>query len=98
MSISPNTEKSSKIINFSLVGPVPDISKKLINDLITTYNEDLVSDNHKLTEATSKFIDDRLQIVTNDLRGVDKNLERYKVQNNITDVTQKRISFRKCRR
>ena len=93
LSISPNTEKSSKIINFSLVGPVPDISKKLINDLITTYNEDLVSDNHKLTEATSKFIDDRLQIVTNDLRGVDKNLERYKVQNNITDVTSEANIF-----
>ncbi|WP_313252377.1 polysaccharide biosynthesis tyrosine autokinase [Empedobacter sp.] len=93
LSISPNSEKSSKIINFSLVGPVPDISKKLINDLITTYNEDLVSDNHKLTEATSKFIDDRLQIVTNDLRGVDKNLERYKVQNNITDVTSEANIF-----
>ena len=93
LSISPNTEKSSKIINFSLVGPVPEISKKVINDLIITYNEDLVNDNHKLTEATSKFIDDRLQIVTNDLRGVDKNLERYKVQNNITDVTSEANIF-----
>lgn len=93
LAIDPNSEKSSKIINFSLVGPVPEISKKVINDLIINYNKDIVGDNHKLTEATSKFIDDRLQIVTNDLRGVDKNLERYKVQNNITDVTSEANIF-----
>ena len=93
LGISPNSDKNSKIINFSLVGPVPEISKKVIDDLIITYNSDLVNDNHKLTEATSKFINSRLEIVTNDLRGVDKNLEQYKVSNNITDVTSEANIF-----
>ena len=93
LGISPNSDKNSKIINFSLVGPIPEISKKVIDDLIITYNSDLVNDNHKLTEATSKFINSRLEIVTNDLRGVDKNLEQYKVSNNITDVTSEANIF-----
>ena len=93
LGISPNSDKNSKIINFSLIGAVPEISKKIIDDLIITYNSDLVNDNHKLTEATSKFINSRLEIVTNDLRGVDKNLEQYKVSNNITDVTSEANIF-----
>ncbi|WP_313304476.1 polysaccharide biosynthesis tyrosine autokinase [Empedobacter sp.] len=93
LAIDPNSEKSSKIINFSLVGPVPEISKKVINDLIINYNKDIVGDNHKLTEATSKFIDSRLAIVSGDLDGVDKQLEQYKQSNNITDVTSEANIF-----
>ena len=93
LSIDPNSEKSSKIINFSLVGPVPEISKKVINDLIINYNKDIVGDNHKLTEATSKFIDSRLAIVSGDLHGVDKQLEQFKQSNNITDVTSEASIF-----
>ena len=93
LSIDPNSEKSSKIINFSLVGPVPEISKKVINDLIINYNKDIVGDNQKLTEATSKFIDSRLAIVSGDLHGVDKQLEQFKQSNNITDVTSEANIF-----
>lgn len=93
LAIEPNGDKSSKIINFSLVGPVPEISKKVINDLIINYNKDIVGDNHKLTEATSKFIDSRLAIVSGDLHGVDKQLEQFKQSNNITDVTSEANIF-----
>ncbi|HBX63591.1 MAG TPA: tyrosine protein kinase [Flavobacteriaceae bacterium] len=91
--IEPNSDKNSKIINFNLVGSIPEISKQFIDDLIKQYNLDLVSDNNKLTEATSKFIDSRLAIVTGDLKGVDKNLERYKQRNDITDVTSEANIF-----
>lgn len=85
--IEPNSESSSKIINFSLIGSVPEISKIIINDLVTTYNNDIVEDDRKLTQATSKFIDSRLEIVSKDLTNSDKNIENYKVKNNITDIS-----------
>ena len=85
--IEPNSEKSSKIINFSLVGASPEISKTVINDLINIYNSDIVEDDHKLTQATSKFINSRLEIVSKDLSDSDKNIEDYKVKNNITDIS-----------
>lgn len=87
IAIEPNSESSSKIINFELVGAVPEISKTIINDLINTYNSDILEDDHKLTQTTSKFIDSRLEIVSKDLNNSDKNIEDYKVQNNITDIS-----------
>ncbi|KAF5272338.1 hypothetical protein FQR65_LT17465 [Abscondita terminalis] len=36
-------------------------------ELINQYNTDLTEDKHKLTRATSKFIGDRLAIITGDL-------------------------------
>lgn len=93
LSIDPNSDKTSKIINFSIVGAVPEISKKIINDLIDTYNKDILYDNNRLTEATSKFINNRLKIISVDLSGVDRSLEQYKVNNKITDVTSEASIF-----
>ncbi|GGE91634.1 capsular exopolysaccharide family [Chishuiella changwenlii] len=84
--IEPNSESSSKIINFSLIGAVPEISKIVINDLVTAYNNDIVEDEQKLTQTTSKFINSRLEIVSKDLSDSDKNIEDYKVKNKITDI------------
>jgi capsular exopolysaccharide synthesis family protein len=85
--IDPNKESSSKIINFSLVGSLPEISKKTVDDLINVYNNDIVEDEYKLTQATSKFIESRLDIVSKDLGNADKNIEDYKIKNNITDIS-----------
>ncbi|WP_313581515.1 polysaccharide biosynthesis tyrosine autokinase [Chishuiella sp.] len=93
LSIDPNSDKTSKIINFSIIGAVPEISKKIINDLIDTYNKDILYDNNRLTEATSKFINNRLKIISVDLSGVDRSLEQYKVNNKITDVTSEASIF-----
>ncbi|WP_313374724.1 polysaccharide biosynthesis tyrosine autokinase [Chishuiella sp.] len=93
LSIDPNPDKTSKIINFSIVGAVPDISKKIINDLIDIYNKDILYDNNRLTQATSEFINNRLKIISVDLSGVDHSLEQYKVNNKITDVTSEASIF-----
>ena len=93
LSVDPNSDKTSKIINFSIVGAVPEISKKIINDLIDTYNKDILYDNNRLTQATSEFINNRLKIISVDLSGVDRSLEQYKVNNKITDVTSEASIF-----
>lgn len=87
LNIEPNSDKNSKIINFSIIGTVPDISKTIINDLISIYNNDIIYDNNRLTHSTSEFINNRLKIISVDLTGVDRSLEQYKVSNKITDVT-----------
>jgi len=87
IAIEPNSESSSKIINFSLIGSVPEICKTIINDLINIYNDDILEDDQKLTQATSKFINSRLNIVSKDLGNADRNIEDYKVKNSITDIS-----------
>ena len=83
--ITPNG-KDSKIINLSLTGTVPDISEQFINDLINVYNNDIILDNTKLTISTSKFINNKLNEVTEKLKGFDSRLQNFKTNNNFTDL------------
>lgn len=59
--ITPNNEKTSKIINFSQTSAAPLVAEIFINQLIDQYNYDLVEDNSRLTKATTLFINDRLK-------------------------------------
>ena len=84
--ITPNNEKTSKIINFSQISPAPLVAEIFINQLIDQYNYDLVEDNSRLTKATTVFINERLKKVSEDLTNVDSNLQSFKVSNKITDL------------
>lgn len=84
--ISPNTEKQSNIINFGMTLSSVKLAQNIIDELINQYNVDLTSDKNKLTKATSKFISDRLAIISGDLSAVDKNAEQFKEGNQLTDV------------
>lgn len=85
--ISPNTEKQSYIINFSITGPVIEKSKIILNSLIDQYNQDVSDDNNKVTQATSKFINSRLELIGKDLDLADKKVQDYKSANNMTDLS-----------
>lgn len=84
--ISPNTEKQSYIINFSLDGPLLEKSELILNSLINQYNEDVLTDQNKVTQATSRFIDSRLTLIGKDLDVADKKVQDYKSVNNLTDL------------
>ena len=86
IAISPNTEKQSYIVNFSITGPLIEKSKIIINDLIEQYNIDVSEDKSKVTQATSKFITTRLDLIGNDLESADKKVQDYKSSNNMTDL------------
>lgn len=85
--ISPNAEKQSYIINFSITGPVIEKSKIILNSLIDQYNQDVSDDNNKVTQATSKFINSRLELIGKDLDLADKKVQDYKSANNMTDLS-----------
>lgn len=86
LSISPNTEKQSYIVNFSLTGALIEKSKLIINDLIEQYNKDVTDDKNKITLATSSFINSRLTLIGNDMESVDKKVQDFKSSNNMTDL------------
>lgn len=90
--ISPNG-KDSKIINLSMTGTVPEISEKFINDLIDVYNSDIILDNTKLTISTSEFINNKLNEVTEKLKGFDSRLQNFKTDNKFTDLNSEANLF-----
>ena len=76
----------SRIINFSMTGTVPEISNMFMDDLIEVYNTDIVQDNLKLTTSTTKFINKKLEEVTNKLKKFDSRLKDFKSGNKFTDL------------
>jgi len=78
--------KFTNVIELSAVDPVKEKAEDFINKLIELYNKDAIADKNLISEKTSKFIADRLGIITSELGDVEKEAENYKKKNNITDL------------
>lgn len=78
--------KTSSIIKLS----VDDVSAKraedLLNSLIWSYNEEAVNDKNKVSINTAKFINERLQYITDELGDVDTDIASFKSSNKLTDI------------
>jgi tyrosine-protein kinase Etk/Wzc len=55
--------------------------------LIEVYNADEIGDKNKETQNTIKFIDQRLSSLTGELTNAEKNIENFKSENKLTDIT-----------
>src|SRR5690606_21562172 len=84
--VTPNKEKQSLIVNFSITGPLREKSELILNTLIDVYNNDVTEDKSKVTRATSDFINSRLQLIGEDLADADKKVEDFKSSNRLMDV------------
>lgn len=81
------------IVELSITDPVGERAEDFLNGLITVYNQDVVSDKNLVFENTSKFIDDRLKIIADELDGVEKSTEAFKIRNHVTDITSETNLF-----
>lgn len=78
--------KQASIINITLKDRVPKRAEDVINTLIDTYNNDAVMEKRRVAVATSDFINERLGIITKELRDVDANIESFKTDNKMYDI------------
>ncbi len=61
--------------------------EKVLNNLLTTYLKASVEDKNRIADSFSiSFIDDRLVIVTQELSGVEKNIQQFKQDNELGDI------------
>lgn len=81
------------IVELSITDPVGERAEDFLNGLITVYNQDVVSDKNLVFENTSRFIDDRLKIIADELDGVEKSTEAFKIRNHVTDITSETSLF-----
>lgn len=80
-------DKKATIINISLKDESRQRAEDLINTLIDVYNEEAVNDKNQMAMSTSNFINDRLIIIEQELSGVDSEIERFKKNQKLTDIT-----------
>ncbi|TPE39988.1 GumC family protein [Pontibacter mangrovi] len=86
LTVAP-VNKEASVLTISLVDPVPEKGKDIINKLIEVYNKEAVEDKNLVAASTIEFIDERLKFLTTELTDVEKNVEQYKRQNELTDVS-----------
>lgn len=78
--------KMSSIINLSMNDVVPQRADDILNTLLDVYNDDAVYDKQIVAEATAKFINERLQVIGDELHAIDGDIKRFKDKNNIVDI------------
>ena len=78
--------KHTNVLEISFTDPVREKSEDFLNSLVSIYNADAIFDKRIISEQTAKFINERLILITDELGGVEKDVENYKYKNKITDL------------
>lgn len=86
LTISP-VNKNASVLWISITDPVQAKGKDIINKLVELYNREAVEDKNLIASNTIEFIDERLKFLTAELTDVEKEVETYKRQNELTDVS-----------
>lgn len=78
--------KTSSVVEISITDPVTKRAEDFLDNLVQIYNEDAAADKSYISENTSKFVAERLLLITQELDGVEKDVERFKTSNKLTDI------------
>lgn len=77
---------SGLLMDLSLTGPIPKKSEDILNELSRQYNIDGVNDKNIEAENTQNFINDRLELISQDLEKIEGDKENFKKANQITNL------------
>lgn len=80
-------ESAASIITLSLKDNSPVRAEDILNMLITVYNEDAIKDKNQVAVNTAEFINERLIIIGKELGDVEANLESFKRDNKMVDIS-----------
>ncbi|MBA4277240.1 polysaccharide biosynthesis tyrosine autokinase [Flavobacterium sp.] len=78
--------KTSSVVEISITDAVTKRAEDFLDNLIQIYNDDAAADKSYISENTSKFVAERLLLITQELDGVEKDVERFKTSNKLTDI------------
>lgn len=78
--------KNSSVIQLNLVSPNKSKAQAILNNLISAYNNDAIADRNLVARNTAEFIDQRLQIITEELDSVETNKVDFKQTRRLTDL------------
>lgn len=83
VTLPPN---KGQLMELSLKGPVPSKSEDILNSITSQYNIEGVKDRNMEAQNTQDFINERLEIISGDLSGIEGEKESFKRTNEITDL------------
>lgn len=80
------TTKTSGILELELEDPVKEKARDVLDQLILEYNRTAIEDKNLIAGNTANFINDRLEIINNELNEVETGKEAFKERNQLTDI------------
>jgi tyrosine-protein kinase Etk/Wzc len=80
--------KLSSVINIKLKDPDPELSEKVLNELIYAYNRASLEDKNSLAYNTLSVVDARLEVLTKELDSIEQKIESYKSATGSIDISQ----------
>ncbi|WP_324719178.1 GumC family protein [Salinimicrobium sp. HB62] len=86
MTVEPQG-KAKDIILLSIVGEVPEKSRDFLNTLMIHFNADGVADKRQVAQNTAEFIQERLELISQELDSVEGGIADFKSENKFMDVT-----------
>lgn len=86
LGISSITKDASALM-ISITDPVPERAKDILTKLVEVYEKESITDKNQIAEKSVEFIDDRLIYLMQELSQVEQNVEEYKQQYELTDVS-----------
>ena len=86
LSIAP-TSKTTSVAVISLKNSSLQCGQDFINQLLEMYNRNTNNDKNEIAQKTAEFIDERINIISKELGSTEANLENFKRNAGITDLT-----------
>ncbi|RYD93731.1 MAG: polysaccharide biosynthesis tyrosine autokinase, partial [Sphingobacteriales bacterium] len=77
----------STVIDVRMHTTVPRKGQDVLNTLFEVYNEFAITDKNQMAAKTLRFIEDRLNMVIEQLDSVERDVSNYKTANNVYDVS-----------
>lgn len=81
-----NDNDKNSILNLTYSDVSIERAENFLNTLIAVYNENFLSEKSQITSASSRFIDDRLRVIEEELGHVDRDISTYKSEHLVPDV------------
>ncbi len=79
-------DENASIVNLALTMESRNKAEDILNMLITVYSENWVEDKNIILTSTTNFINERLEIIAEELGDVDQDIASYKSKNLLPDM------------
>lgn len=75
------------LLSISILDAIPERGKDVMTELMKVYEQEGIDYRNRLAMKTIAMIDERLQSLTGELSNVEKNVEQFKQENDLTNVS-----------
>lgn len=86
LEVEPINTKAS-VLNISMKDALPERGRDIINKVMEVYRQEALDEKNLIAASTINLIDNRLKHLAADINNIEKNVEEYKRQKKVTEVS-----------